>query len=351
MTTRTVIVGAAVVVVAGATVAAFALSGSTPASTSIDNDSATELATVKRQALSSQTQVSATLGFAGSGTVVAPAGLGGIYTRLPKAGQIVRMGHPLYWVDGKPVILLYGSVTPWRPFRAGMSAGPDVEELNAALGLDGDGFTSATTSRIKAFQEEHGLDETGVLEPGAVVFEPGPVRVTTVTPTVGSAVQPGPVLTFTTTKRQVTIQLDAGQQAQVKVGDPVTITLPDNSTTPGRVTFVGSVATTPSSSADSSSSSSPTVEVDVTPTHPGATGRLDQAPVEVSITTASVRNALAVPVNSLLALADGGYAVEVSKNGVRRLVPVALGLFDDAAGLVQVTGKLHAGDTIVVPAS
>jgi hypothetical protein len=351
MSRYAVIGGAVAVVVAGGVAAAFAFDGSNPASSSIDNASATALTVVRRQSLSSQTQVSATLGYAGSGTVVAAGGRGGIYTALPKPGRIVRMGHPLYWVNGEPVILLYGSVTPWRPFRSGMSAGADVAELNAALGLSGDEFTSATTARIKAFQEEHGLAETGVLQPGAVVFEPGPVRVTAVTPVVGSPVQPGPVLTFTTTRRQVTIQLDAAQQADVKVGDPVTITLPDNSTTPGKVTFVGSVATAPSSSGDSGGNSNPTVEVDVTATHPAATGRLDQAPVGVSITTASVSHVLAVPVNSLLALASGGYAVEVSVAGVRHLVPVQLGLFDDAAGLVQVTGNLHAGEKIVVPAS
>src|SRR5262249_2884694 len=195
-------------------------------------------------------------------------------TALPKPGQIVRMGHPLYWVNGEPVILLYGSVTPWRPFQSGMSAGADVGELNAALGLGGDEFTRATEARIKAFQEEHGLDETGVVEPGGAVFEPGPVRVTTVTPVVGSAVQPGPVLTFTTTKRQVTIELDAAQQSEVKVGDPVTITLPDNSTTPGRVTFVGSVATTPATSGGGNGdNSNPTVQGDGTPRHPAAAGR------------------------------------------------------------------------------
>jgi peptidoglycan hydrolase-like protein with peptidoglycan-binding domain len=234
-----------------------------------------------------------------------------------------------------------------------MSAGRDVAELNAALHLSGDEFTSATAAAIESFQKAHGLQVTGELLLGAVVFEPGGVRVTTVTPTVGSAVQPGPVLTFTSTRRQVTIQLDAAQQAEVKVGDPVTITLPDNTTTPGKVTFVGSVATTPAGSSDSGASQTPTIEVDVTPTNPRATGRLDQAPVEVSITTASVRNALAVPVNGLLALASGGYAVEAAQSGGgRRLVPVELGLFDDAAGLVEVTGSgLRAGQQIVVPVS
>jgi hypothetical protein len=89
----------------------------------------------------------------------------------------------------------------------------------------------------------------------------------------------------------------------------------------------------------------------VTPSDPAATGRLDQAPVNVSITTAHVDNALAVPVAALLALAGGGYSLEeIGAGGAHRLVAVTLGLFDDADGLVQVRGtELAAGQRVVVP--
>jgi hypothetical protein len=95
------------------------------------------------------------------------------------------------------------------------------------------------------------------------------------------------------------------------------------------------------------------VTVLVTPDDPKATGSIDQAPVEVSITTASVNSALVVPVNSLLALASGGYAVEaVGARGVHTLEPVTTGLFDDADGLVAVSGAgVTAGQRIVVPAT
>src|SRR6202011_6047993 len=99
-------------------------------------------------------------------------------------------------------------------------------------------------------------------------------------------VQAGPVLGISSTRRVVTIALDASQQSSIKVGDQVVITLPDNSTTPGHVSFVGTVATVPSGNGNGNGSSSPTIEVDVTADHPAATGRLDQAPVDVSITTA-----------------------------------------------------------------
>ena len=283
------------------------------------------------------------------------------YTSLPAIGQIVTRGHSLYAVSGQPVILLYGPVAAWRAFVAGMAPGQDVAELNANLdalgyghGLGGPSFIDATAAAIEAFQAAHGLGRTGQLLLGSVVFEPGAVRVTAVTPTLGATVQPGPALSITSTARQVTIALDAAQQSDLKVGDPVLITLPDNSTTPGRVSYVGTVATTPSSDqGGGGGDSTPTIEVDVTPTHPAATGHLDQAPVNVSITTASVRNALVVPVNALLALAGGGYALEeVGAGGVHHLVAVDLGLFDDQEGLVQVTGPgLAAGQRVVVPAS
>jgi hypothetical protein len=314
-----------------------------------------------RQAVSSATTglASAETSLAQDESSATVYGQSATYTELPAVGQIVERGQTLYQISGRPAVLLYGSSAAWRAFSAAMSPGKDVAELNANLrvlgygaALAGDAFTAATASAIDAFQAAHGLSQTGELLLGSVVFEPGAVRVTSVTPTLGATVQPGPVLGFTSTVRQVTIALDAAQQAELKVGDPVTITLPDNSTTPGRVSYVGSVATVPSGNqGGGGGSSSPTIEVDVTPTDPAATGRLDQAPVNVAITTASISSALVVPVNALLALASGGYAVEaVGAGGVHQLVGVHLGLFDAADGLVQLTGtSLSPGTRVVVP--
>jgi peptidoglycan hydrolase-like protein with peptidoglycan-binding domain len=277
------------------------------------------------------------------------------YTLLPPVGRIVRRGGELYAIGGQPVILLYGAVPQWRAFVPGMTPGRDVAELNANLrsfgygATAGEAFTSATESAIARFQSAHKIVATGSLLVGSVTFEPGAIRVTTVTPTTGSPVQPGPVLGITSERRVVTIELDASQQSSVKVGDAVLITLPDNSTTPGRVSYVGTVATTPSDQ-NGGGGGSPTIEVDVAPGDPGATGRLDQAPVDVSITTQTVDNALAVPVNALLALASRGYAVEVVTAGAHALVGVTVGLFDDADGLVQVTGAIRPGQRVVVPA-
>jgi hypothetical protein len=283
-------------------------------------------------------------------------GQNAVYTMLPKVGQIVRRGEPLYAIGGEPAFLLYGGVPASRAFMLGMSAGLDVAELNHNLrsygAPSGDALTAMTMLAIERLQSEHHVSATGRLPLGSVVFEPGAVRVTSVTPTEGSPVQAGPVLGITSTRRVVTIALDASQQTSIRVGDQVVITLPDNSTTPGHVSFVGTVATVPSDN-NGNGSSSPTIEVNVTADNPAATGRLDQAPVDVSITTATVRNVLAVPVNALLALAGGGYAVEeAAPTGVRQLVGISVGLFDDAAGMVQVSGSgLAAGQRVVVPAT
>jgi peptidoglycan hydrolase-like protein with peptidoglycan-binding domain len=282
-------------------------------------------------------------------------GAGATFTELPAAGQVISRGQRLYAIGGQPVVLLYGAFLASRAFVAGMSPGPDVAELNANLdalgdgrGLAGDAFTAATAAAVRAFQAGRGISATGELLLGSVVFETGAVRVSSVIPVLGATVGPGPVLGVTSATRKVTIELDAAEQGSIAVGDAVTITLPDNQTTPGRVTYVASVA---EETPDGSGGSSPTIEVEAVPTDPTATGGLDEAPVDVAITTASVERALVVPVDALLALSGGGYAVEeVAADGVHHLVAVNLGIFDDADGLVQVTGAgIAAGQRVVVP--
>lgn len=120
------------------------------------------------------------------------------------------------------------------------------------------------------------------------------------------------------------------------------------------MTAVGTVATEPPSSGPGSGSSSqPTVDVVITPSDSAATGNLDAAPVQVSITTATADHALVVPVTALLALSGGGYGVDVvSPGGVHHLEAVTLGLFDDAEGRVQISGaNIHADDQVAVASS
>jgi peptidoglycan hydrolase-like protein with peptidoglycan-binding domain len=295
---------------------------------------------------------------------VADYGQGSTFTMLPAVGQVIARGQSVFALSGHPTVLLYGSVVPSRAFVAGISPGKDVAALNAnldalgyATGLSGETFSAATEAGIRAFQSARGMTVTGELPLGSVVFEPDPVRVTSVTPELGAGVTPGPVLAITTTRPQVKIALSAAEQSSVKVGDRVSITLPNQQTTPGVISSVGTVAKAPADKEgggdpESGEEDGPTIEVDVTPSEPQAIGHLDEAPVSVSITTASLPNALAVPVDALLALAGGGYALEVVQAGVHHLEAVTLGLFDDAEGLVQVSGaSVHAGQRVVVPST
>jgi peptidoglycan hydrolase-like protein with peptidoglycan-binding domain len=313
--------------------------------------SPTSLSTIARELLQARTNVSATLGYAGSYTVTGHGG--GTVTWLPAAGQVIGEGQVLYRVgNGTPVVLLYGRVPAWRDLAAGVH-GADVRQLNRALVALGYAtraqldpaskyFTAATAYAVEKLQARLGLPRTGTLPLGQAVFLPSAIRVTTIPASLGAPAA-GPVLAATSARHVVTIALDAAQQTEVKAGDKVMITLPAGRVTPGVVAAVGKVAT---------GGTSPKVTVTVTLKHPQAAGGLDQAPVTVAITTASVKNALVVPVDALLAR-PAGYAVEeVGPGGRHRLVPVSLGLFDDAAGLVQVTGAgLAAGQRIVVPAS
>jgi Putative peptidoglycan binding domain len=279
---------------------------------------------------------------------------GAVFTMLPAAGSVIRRGERLYAIGGAPSLLLYGALPAFRAFRAGMSPGADVVELHANLralgygsGLHGSAFSGATARAIGELQAAHGLPRTGELPIGSVIFKASAVRVTNVSAKLGSAVQAGPVLTVSSTRHRVEIALAVSHQSDVKVGDRVVITLPDTSTTTGRVTSVGRVATA------GEQAGSTTIAVAVELDHPSSAGQLDQAPVQVSITTASVDGVLVVPVNALLALAGGGYGLElVDGTGAHRLVAVDLGLFDDSDGLVEVTGEtVRAGQRIVVPAA
>jgi hypothetical protein len=280
----------------------------------------------------------------------------------------------LYRVSGAPVVLLYGRSPAYRSLSEGMT-GRDVRQLNsglvklgyaaaAALGPKSgwNYFSGETADALGRLQLHLGLAVTGMLPLGQAVFLPGPAQVNA----LGTGVVPGApaaagsvVLTATSVTPVVTIGLDASLQGEVKAGDKVAVTLPDGAVTPGVITQVSNVATSSSSSSSSGSGNGngsgngsgggATITVLVSLTHPNAAGHLNQAPVEVTITTGSASNVITVPVDALLAQPGGRYTVEVTGPGGHHLVRVTPGLFDDAAGRVQVTGNLTPGQHVVVP--
>lgn len=314
---------------------------------------------------------------------------GTTYTFLPAVGAVIEEDQPVYSVSGVPVPLLYGSVAAYRAFSIGMSAGGDVAELThdlIALGYgaglkEGDQYSAATAAAVKRWQAALGLAQTGDILLGEVVFEPGPIRVTSVGPSVGASVGGGAggggsgggatVLTATGTTPVVTVALPVTDERLVKPGDGVSIVLPvGSSTIGGRVATVGTVASCPSGggigaggpgggastgqspceASGSGNTSAPTVPVTITMdrTPPGAT--LDQAPVNVEITSQRADNVLAVPVDALLALQGGGFGVDVVTGRATRLVAVSTGLYDRT--MVQVSGSgITVGMRVEVPAT
>jgi peptidoglycan hydrolase-like protein with peptidoglycan-binding domain len=310
-------------------------------------------ATVARQDLNGQTKVSGTLGYAGSATVQSP--LQGRITWLPAAGQVIGRGGTLLSVDNRPVQLFYGAKPAWRDLSAGVDDGPDVKQLEqnlVALGYDPGHqitvdrhFTWATAAALTRWQKARGLDQTGVFTTAMpAVFLPWATRVERLSAAVGGQAAPGgPVLEVTSAGHQVTVDLDVSQQGYVKAGDRVEVVLPGGRRAGGRISEVGRVAETQGSGQDQTTTISVTVALD----DPRAGGRLDQAPVDVYVTTQTRRGVLAVPVSALLALKEGGYAVEtVGAAGQHHLVAVHLGVFSN--GMVEVAGRgLRAGMKVV----
>jgi hypothetical protein len=346
---------AAVVVVAVAGAGAAWMAGAFGPSTSSGGNTgapAPQTYTVTREDLSATTSENATLGYAASYAVNGQGG--GTLTWLPSAGSVIRQGQVLYRVDnGTPVVLLYGSVPDWRNMSEG-TTGEDASQLNHDLvdlgyassgdigSLGWDYYSWETQYAVETMRKDLGVSSpSGSLSLGSVVFEPEALRVSQLTASLGSPAS-GAIVAATSDRHVVTINLSTSMESEVKAGDSVSVTLPDGSTTPGVIASVGTVA--------SGSSSSATITVYVKLADPSAAGSLDQAPVSVNIITASASNVLVVEIGALLAQPSGGYAVEeVGANNARRLVPVTVGLFDDTAGLVQVTGNLTPGERVVVP--
>jgi peptidoglycan hydrolase-like protein with peptidoglycan-binding domain len=338
-----------------------------------DGAAAQATATVERRTLTATESLDGTLGYDGDYKI--PGGLAGTLTWILPAGTVVTTGEPLYEVDGsRRAFLMYGSRPAWRTLGAGVSDGNDVRQLEQNLLLLG--FTrkgdeinrhwdSDTTAAVKRWQREHGQTADGVVQLGEVVFLPEAIRVTEATEAPGSRVGGGALLSATSNRRVVSVDLAADERDLLDLGAAVSVELPDGSTMEGTVAAIGRVA---ESSSDGQGGTSTTLPVTITLVDEDAATDLDAAPVDVSVVTESRENVLTVPVGALLALIEGGYAVEVvdgpatsspspsdsassgasGGSAATHLVRVEPGLFDN--GVVEVTSDgLEAGDTVVVP--
>jgi peptidoglycan hydrolase-like protein with peptidoglycan-binding domain len=236
------------------------------------------------------------------------------------------------------------------------TTGTDVLQLEKGLidlgyGADGklnpDGiFSPETVEAVLAFQADNGLEEDGIVDQGEIVFLPGPVRITNQLATEGSAVSSGSVvLGISLSPKVVRIDLPADQQGLMVTGNKVTVELPDFTKVPATVLSVSQTAELPQSGPGPA-----TFDVLIELDDPSRVTELDEAPVDVIVVSDSVEDVLAVPVSALLALLEGGYAVEIDAgNGQTRLTAIEVGLFDGKGMIEIISPELGAGDRLVVP--
>jgi multidrug efflux pump subunit AcrA (membrane-fusion protein) len=272
-----------------------------------------------------------------------------------------------------------------------------------------DTFDEATAAAVSAWQQSLGVEATGVVDLGTIRYVDGPSQATTVNVTVGDAVNAStpvaqltpiervidtvnqPTTTDTTdnttttddtttttttaldtttttttpadtpsgdetettvtgvtetveTTQRITSQIDVSDRSILEIGMPVTVVLPDDSEIDATVESIGDVAITQTSQSGSSS----VVDVTFVPSQ-SVDAVWTGADVEIDVVTSLTKNALTVPVTALLALREGGYAVQVvNDDGTTTLVGVETGTFTDS--YVEITGEgLQAGMQVVVP--
>ncbi|MET0325221.1 MAG: peptidoglycan-binding protein [Ilumatobacteraceae bacterium] len=271
----------------------------------------------------------------------------GTLTSLPTAGDILTAGDTVVTVDGAPVVVLSGPLPMWRALGPGVDDGADIVQLEFALAALGyaeeygvtvdDEWTGATTRAVKAFQEDHGQDDDGTVDLGEIVWIDGPARVDSVDGAVGQAAAEAGIQ-ITAPEPSVAVSADVADADLLPLGGSVDVELPSDEIVTGTVTSVGV--------AETSETGESAVPIEIT--LDGSADLADGLPVDVVAEIVSAEGVVAVPVEAVLALAEGGYAVEVGlADGTTRLVGVELGVFAD--GYVEVTGDVAAGDQVVVP--
>jgi membrane fusion protein, multidrug efflux system len=303
--------------------------------------------TVTRQTLVDRQTETGALGY---GDAVAVTGrVPGTVTWLPAVDTVIKRGGALYKVDNAPVVLLYGSLPAYRALALN-TKGADVQQFEQnlwALGYRGftvdETYSRSTVDAVKKWQKALGLTQTGTVELGRLVYAPGRVRVDEQKAAIGDPAS-GAVLTYTGTARVVTVELDVSEARLAARGVAVSVKLPDGKTVPGKIIRTKTVI----KPAQGNDPATTKVDVYVSVDEQRSLNGLDQATVDVGFTASQRENVLTVPVAALLALAEGGYGVQVVEGGSTRIVAVQTGLFAD--GRVEVSGDgLSAGTTVGVP--
>jgi peptidoglycan hydrolase-like protein with peptidoglycan-binding domain len=341
---RALIGGAAVTTVVVAGALAWTLRGPTTPATAAATTEPLATAPVERRTLAEVADLDGVMAFADPQPL--QPGSQGTVTWLPPEASTLKRGSIAARIDDQPVVALFGGLPVYRQLRNG-DEGRDVTQLERnlhALGYDADDeltidddFTAATARAVKRLEKAYGLTQDGIVDLDEVVYLPDIRRVGEHAVEVGGRAG-GKLYDTTARTRVVRIELDARKRSLVRRGKEVEVELPDERSLKGRISDVGRVVR---SEDDGAGGTKAVLDVEVTVVgNPGAT---DGAPVAVHVVRPAVEDALAVPVHALLALADGGYGVELAET--RQIVPVELGAAAD--GYVQVQGK-GLGERVLV---
>ena len=264
----------------------------------------------------------------------------------------------------RPLFVMYDGIPAYRNMTVGLE-GADVAQLEANLAELGFGddeafevdgiFDLHTAAAVRSWQEHTDQHVDGTVSTADVLFTAGPVQIGSwgqgvevgQDSEVGATLAPLTVIEtpggggMATTQR-VIASLPLSDRDLISVGIAVNVELPDDTDVAGSVTAIN-----PTPALDAQSGEN-TVEVTILLTEPASPVWIG-ATVTVEVTETLIRDALVVPATALLALVEGGYAVEVlDEDGTTRLVGIETGLFVD--GDVEVaSGELAAGMHFVVP--
>jgi Putative peptidoglycan binding domain len=279
-----------------------------------------------------------------------------IVTALPALGKVITRGAPLYEVNGAVgPVLLFGARPAWRDLSTASENGVDILQLEENLSAMGfthsgalvvdDDFTSSTASAVRDWQEALGVDETGTVAASDIWFGPGDVRVASITGALGDSASSS-VMTVTGTQQLIHVDLDVANVAYVKEGQTLDVTLADDSVVSGKVVALSKAAVTSTSTGGGgggggATTTTTTVSLDIK-LDAQAKNVVEATEVSIELVTSSVDNALSVPTSALLALAEGGYALELSDG---KLVGVTPGKYAD--GFVEISGDIAEGDAVV----
>lgn len=277
----------------------------------------------------------------------------GLVTQAPQDGQILSPGEVVLRIDDRPVTLVAGEFPMYRELRKvssserdiagkrlGLQTGADIEQLQTfltGLGFDDSGrmetdgiFGAATEKAVKAWQASVGLPQTGRVDRTQIVFIDGDIRVEEA-PAAGQRFER---LMVTDTSQKVTVSLSRTKRPFFPEGATVSIEA-DGQTLEGTITDVSRSTGVDGSTRYAAEAS---VETGLIPEG------VDTAELTADRTIAT--DVLTLPVRALLALAEGGWAVQLPTETGTGLARVELSQVVD--GIAEISG-IQEGTEVVVP--